>query len=37
MNRFDIPGMIFAFLLILTAVAYAWRGFWLTSSWMFGG
>ncbi|MCS4091835.1 hypothetical protein FHT76_003494 [Rhizobium sp. BK176] len=37
MNCFDIPGIILALLLVLTAIAFVGRGFWLTSPWMFGG
>jgi len=35
-NRFELPGMIFAFLLVVGAIAVIGKGFWMVSSWVIG-
>ena len=37
MNRFEIPSMIFAFLLVVGALALIWIAFWMLGAWVFGG
>lgn len=37
MNRFEIPGTIFAFLIVVGLIAVIGKGFWMASSWVIGG
>ena len=37
MNRYEIPGMIFAFLLVMGFIAVIGKGVWWLGSLVFGG
>lgn len=36
MTRYEIPGMIFAFLLVVGAIAVIGKGVWWLGSWVLG-